>query len=133
MIFMEAHAKLRPVDFASAGIFVCGLAHGPKAIDESISQAQASVSRACTILSHKERMVGGIVAEVNPKRCVACLTCVRVCPFHVPQIDYKNSVAMIDPAICQGCGICTTLCPNNAIQVANYKDEQVIPKLTALY
>ncbi len=131
--FMEAHAKLRPVDFASAGIFVCGLAHGPKAIDESISQAQASVSRACTILSHKERMVGGIVAEVNPKRCVACLTCVRVCPFHVPQIDYKNSVAMIDPAICQGCGICTTLCPNNAIQVANYKDEQVIPKLTALY
>jgi heterodisulfide reductase subunit A-like polyferredoxin len=131
--FMEAHAKLRPVDFASAGIFVCGLAHGPKAIDESISQAQASVSRGCTILSHRERMVGGIVAEVDPKRCVACLTCVRVCPFHVPRIDYKNSVAIIDPAICQGCGICTTLCPNNAIQVSHYKDEQMIPKLTALY
>ncbi len=131
--FMEAHAKLRPVDFASPGIFVCGLAHGPKPIDEAISQAQAAVSRACTILSHKEMMVGGAVAQVNPDRCVLCLTCVRVCPFHVPKIDYENAVAMIDPAACQGCGICTPLCPNNAIQVANYKDEQMIPKLTAVY
>ena len=131
--FMEAHAKLRPVDFASPGIFVCGLAHGPKAIDEAISQAQASVSRACTILSHKEMMVGGAVAQVDPKRCVMCLTCVRVCPFHVPKIDYQNAVAMIDPAACQGCGICAPLCPNNAIQVLNYKDEQIIPKLMALY
>ena len=131
--FMEAHAKLRPVDFASAGIFVCGLAHGPKAIDEAISQAQASVSRACTILSHKEMMVGGAVAQVDPNRCVLCLTCVRVCPFHVPKIDYQNATAMIDPAACQGCGICAPLCPNNAIQVLNYKDEQMIPKLAALY
>jgi len=131
--FMEAHAKLRPVDFATAGIFVCGLAHGPKAIDEAISQAQATVSRACTILAHKERMVGGAVAEVNPNRCIVCLTCVRACPFNVPKIDYENSVAMIDPAACQGCGICAPLCPNSAIQVLNYKDEQIISKLSALY
>jgi heterodisulfide reductase subunit A len=131
--FMEAHAKLRPVDFASAGMFVCGLAHGPKAIDEAISQAKAAVSRACMILSHKERMAGGAVAEVDPDLCAICLTCVRVCPFSVPQIDFENAVAMIDPGSCRGCGICASMCPNNAIQVKHYKDSQIIPKLMAVY
>jgi heterodisulfide reductase subunit A-like polyferredoxin len=131
--FMEAHAKLRPVDFASAGIFVCGLAHGPKAIDEAISQAQAAVSRACTILSHKERMVGGAVATVDPDLCAICLTCIRVCPFGVPQIDPEHAVATIDPGACQGCGICASACPRNAIQVMNYKEDQMIPRLMALY
>jgi heterodisulfide reductase subunit A len=131
--FMEAHAKLRPVDFATAGTFVCGLAHGPKAIDEAISQAQATVSRACTILSHKEMMVGGAVAEVDPDLCAICLTCIRVCPFSVPQIDYENGVAKIDPGACQGCGICASMCPNDAIQVRHYKDYQMIPKLMAVY
>ncbi len=131
--FMEAHAKLRPVDFASAGIFVCGLAHGPKAIDETISQAKATVSRACTILSHKERMVGGAVAEVDPDLCAICLTCIRVCPFRVPRIDYETGVATIDPGACQGCGICASFCPRNAIQVMHYKDDQMIPELMALY
>ena len=131
--FMEAHAKLRPVDFACAGMFVCGLAHGPKSIDEAICQAQATVSRACTILSHKERMVGGAVAEVDPDRCAICLTCIRACPFGVPEIDYENEVARIDPGACQGCGICASVCPRNAIRVLNYKDEQMIPKLMAAY
>ena len=131
--FMEAHAKLRPVDFACAGMFVCGLAHGPKSIDEAICQAQATVSRACTILSHKERMVGGAVAEVDPDRCAICLTCIRACPFGVPEIDYENEVATIDPGACQGCGICASVCPGNAIRVLNYKDEQMIPKLMAVY
>jgi heterodisulfide reductase subunit A-like polyferredoxin len=131
--FMEAHAKLRPVDFASAGIFVCGLAHGPKAIDEAICQAKATVSRACTILSHRERMVGGAVAEVNPDLCAICLTCIRVCPFGVPQIDFENAVAKIDPGACQGCGICASMCPNDAIQVKHYEDIQMIPKLMAIY
>ncbi len=130
--FMEAHAKLRPVDFACAGMFVCGLAHGPKSIDEAICQAQATVSRACTILSHKERMVGGAVAEVDPDRCAICLTCIRACPFGVPEIDYENEVARIDPGACQGCGICASVCPRNAIRVLNYKDEQMIPKLMAV-
>jgi len=131
--FMEAHAKLRPVDFASGGMFVCGLAHGPKAIDEAIYQAKATVSRACMILSHKERMAGGAVAEVDPDLCAICLTCVRVCPFGVPQIDFENAVAKIDPGACQGCGICASMCPNNAIQVKHYKDSQMIPKLMAVY
>ena len=131
--FMEAHAKLRPVDFACAGIFLCGLAHGPKSIDEAISQAEASVSRACTILSKKERMVGGAVAEVDPKRCAICLTCVRVCPFGVPEIDYENGVAKIDPGACQGCGSCAVACPRGAIQVMHYKDDQQIAKLMAVF
>ena len=131
--FMEAHAKLRPVDFACAGIFLCGLAHGPKSIDEAISQAEASVSRACTILSKKERMVGGAVAQVDPERCAICLTCVRVCPFGVPEIDYENGVAKIDPGACQGCGSCAVACPRGAIQVMHYKDDQQIAKIAALY
>jgi len=131
--FMEAHAKLRPVDFACAGIFVCGLAHGPKPVDECISQAKATVSRACTILSHKERMVGGVVAQVDPNLCAICLTCVRVCPFGVPELDYENGVAKIDPAACQGCGICASACPRNAIQVMHYKDDQQIAKLMAVF
>ena len=131
--FMEAHAKLRPVDFACAGIFVCGLAHGPKPIDECISQAKATVSRACTILAHKERMVGGAIAQVDPELCAICLTCVRVCPFGVPEIDHENGVAKIDPGACQGCGICATACPRSAIQVMHFKDKQQIAKLMAVF
>lgn len=131
--FMEAHAKLRPVDFACAGVFLCGLAHGPKSIDEAISQAKATVSRACTILSNKERMVGGVVAVVDPERCAICLTCVRVCPFGVPEIDYESGVAKIDPGACQGCGSCAAACPRSAIQVLHYKDDQQIAKLMAIF
>ena len=130
---MEAHVKLRPVDFVCAGVFVCGLAHGPKAIDEAISQAKATVSRACTILFHRERMVGGPVAQVDPDLCAICLTCIRVCPFGVPVIDYENRVARIDPGACQGCGICASACPTKAIQVMHYKDDQMVAKLMAVF
>jgi heterodisulfide reductase subunit A len=84
--FLEAHMKLRPVDFATEGIYLCGLAHAPKTIDESLSQAAAAVSRACTILSKDQIQVGGIVSVVDPDKCAACLTCVRVCPYNVPHL-----------------------------------------------
>ncbi|MDP2726499.1 MAG: FAD-dependent oxidoreductase, partial [Dehalococcoidia bacterium] len=83
---LEAHIKLRPVDFASEGIFLCGMAHYPKFIDESISQASAAAARATTILAQKQLLVGGVVAKVEADKCAACLTCVRVCPFQVPFI-----------------------------------------------
>jgi heterodisulfide reductase subunit A-like polyferredoxin len=84
--FMEAHVKLRPVDFASEGIFMAGAAHYPKFLDEAIVQAQAAAARAANILAHDTRTVGGQVAVVEADKCVGCLTCVRICPFDVPEI-----------------------------------------------
>jgi heterodisulfide reductase subunit A len=125
--FLEAHMKLRPVDFASEGIYLCGVAHSPKMIDESLSQAAAAVSRACTILAKDQIQVGGVVCVVDPEKCAACLTCVRVCPYNVPVIN-KDGVAEIEMAMCQGCGICASECPGKAIKLQHFTDEQIMAK-----
>ncbi len=131
--FMEAHLKLRPMDFTGEGIFLCGMAHYPKFIEESMAQALATAGRAMTILSKDRLEVGGVVAEVDESKCVGCLTCVRTCPFGVPVIDPERignggikGVAYIDVAKCQGCGTCTSECPANAIQLRHYRDEQIM-------
>jgi heterodisulfide reductase subunit A-like polyferredoxin len=129
--FLEAHMKLRPLDFASLGMFLCGLAHSPKFMDESITQAKGAASRAVTILSQKEMMVGGAVSVVDSERCAACLTCVRACPYNVPVIN-TDGVAEIEAISCHGCGICASACPRKAIQVQHYKDEQIESKCVAL-
>ncbi len=129
--FMEAHLKLRPVDFVNAGFFMAGLAHGPKFIEESISQAKAAAARAATVLSKSELMVGGEVAVVDAERCVACLTCVRTCPYGVPQLT-EDGVVYIDPAACQGCGNCASACPRKLIEVQHHTDAQILAKATAL-
>ena len=160
--FLEAHLKLRPLDFANEGMFLCGLAHFPKHINESIIQAKGVAARAATILSKKQMTISGIIAQVNPDECIACLTCVRECPFNVPKIinpvrsktpeasanppeagrtsnGVKNAnqqagavtgsgVAYIEPSLCNGCGICVSACPRKAIQLAHYKDSQVVAK-----
>ncbi len=131
--FMEAHAKLRPVEFASAGIFLCGLAHGPKAIDEAISQAKATVSKACTILSRKKIFAGGDVARVDETKCILCLTCVRTCPYEGPRVDEEEGVVTIDAVACQGCGNCASACPRGAIIAGHNTDEQYIAETNALY
>ena len=131
--FMESHLKLKPLDFSVAGIFLCGLAHGPKFADEAIAQAKGAVSRACTVLSKAERDVGGAVAVINNQQCVFCLTCVRTCPFGVPKPDDTQGVIFIDPAACQGCGNCASACPRNAITVGHYTNDQYLAKIEALY
>jgi heterodisulfide reductase subunit A len=130
--FMEAHVKLRPLDFAISGVFLCGLAHGPKFLEESIAQAKGAVGRAVTVLAKPVAMVGGAVATVDGSRCVACLTCVRTCPFHVPTMDWEEGVIKIDPAACQGCGNCASACPRKAIEVKHYTDSQMIAKVSAI-
>ncbi len=129
---IEAHMKLRPVDFASEGLFMAGLAHYPKPIDESIAQADAAVARAVTILSQKGILVGGVVAKVNPERCAVCLTCVRTCPYGAPSIGDEGH-AVIDPAECRGCGACVAECPGKAITLQHFTDEQIIAKTDALF
>jgi heterodisulfide reductase subunit A len=131
--FMENNLKLRPMDFTREGIFLAGLAHYPKFIEETIAQALATAGRAMTILSKDRLEVGGTIAIVDQKKCVGCLTCVRVCPFHIPHMDplaigVGNIVgaAYIEPSLCTGCGTCTSECPANAIQLRHYRDDQLV-------
>jgi len=130
--FLEAHMKLRPLDFFNAGVFLCGLAHAPKLIPETISQAQGAAARAATILSQRQLAISGVVSVVDKERCVACLTCVRLCPYHVPCIN-EEGVAEIEAAACQGCGICAAACPRKAIEVQHYRDEQIVAKCDTFF
>jgi len=137
--FLEAHVKLRPVDFASEGVFLAGMAHYPKFLDETIVQAQAAAARAMRIVSRDVLEVGGVVAQVDAERCVGCLTCVRICPYDVPQIRVEFSgvggivgAAYIEPAQCHGCGICVSECPAKAIQLLRYRDVQVEAEVAAI-
>ncbi len=129
---VEAHAKLRPVDFASDGLFVAGLAHYPKPLEESIAQSRAAVARAMTILSKDSLMVGGVVAEVTPEKCAVCLTCVRSCPYDIPFI-HEDGYAVIAAAECHGCGACVAECPGKAITLNHFTDQQIIAKTDALF
>ncbi len=131
--FMEAHLKMRPMDFAAEGIFVCGMAHYPKFIEECIANAQAAAGRALTFLAKDRIYVGGVVAVVDQSKCVGCLTCVRTCPFEIPKVRYEDigvggikGAAYIEPALCQGCGTCAAECPAKAIQLVAYRDEQIM-------
>jgi heterodisulfide reductase subunit A-like polyferredoxin len=128
----EAHLKMRPMDFADDGIYLAGLAHYPKFIEESIAHSLACAARALTVLTRPTIQLGGVVAVVDSERCTGCLTCVRTCPFGIPEMRYDRQgvgllggAAWIDPARCQGCGTCTAECPARAIQLRNYTDDQV--------
>jgi heterodisulfide reductase subunit A-like polyferredoxin len=129
--FIEAHAKLRPVDFATDGLYLAGLAHYPKSIPETISQAKAAVGRAATILSKESLRLSGIVSYVNPEQCAVCLTCVRACPYGVPFIN-EDHTAEINPALCHGCGICVAECPAQTIVLRHYTQGQLLAKIEAL-
>ncbi|WP_072867634.1 CoB--CoM heterodisulfide reductase iron-sulfur subunit A family protein [Desulfofundulus thermosubterraneus] len=129
--FLEAHMKLRPVDFTSEGIFMAGLAHGPKNLEENIAQAKAAAGRASTILSKDHLESHGVVAVVQQDKCAACLTCVRLCPYNAPKI--RNYAAEIEPLLCQGCGTCAGECPNKAITLQGYKDHMQMSMSKALF
>ena len=121
--FLEAHVKLRPVDFATEGIYLCGLAHSPKMIDENISQARAAASRAATVLSKTHLDIGAEVSEVNQDKCISCMTCVHVCPYSAPFVNVDNK-GEIAAAKCMGCGICAAECPACAIQLNHFESKQ---------
>ena len=129
--FLEAHVKLRPVDTQSDGMFICGTAHSPKRIDETISQALAASSRACSLLAKDYIEVGGVVAKVDPELCAACLICVRACPYEVPFIN-EEGVSEIDISKCHGCGVCAAECPAKAITLHHFEDNQILAQIDAL-
>jgi heterodisulfide reductase subunit A-like polyferredoxin len=123
--------KLRPVDMATEGLFICGTAHSPQLLSESISQACAAAARAVTFLSQSRLTLSAVTAHVDPELCAACLICVRACPYRVPKINAEG-VSEIDEALCHGCGICAAECPAKAIQLNWYEDEQLMCKIDAL-
>lgn len=138
--FQEAHPKLRPVDFASEGLFLAGLAHYPKFLDETIAQAQAAAARAAGLLAQASVRAEARIAVVDPARCVGCLTCVRACPYDAPKVSAAfNGVggiagaAFIEPALCRGCGVCAAECPARAIQLRHYRDAEMLPKIEAAF
>jgi len=129
--FLEAHMKLRPVDFATEGVYLCGTAHSPRFIDETISQALGAAARACMVLSKDEIEAEGITASVNPNRCTGCELCIQVCPFGA--IEKIDSKAKVNEALCKGCGTCNAVCKSGAIQQKGFRDEQIIEVIDALF
>ena len=130
--FLEAHVKLRPVDFATEGVYVCGLAHGPKNISETITQANAAASRAATILSKEYLETEAMIAEVEERYCVGCGTCEKVCAYKAITINDKNK-AEVNPVLCKGCGTCSASCRSGAIDLQGFSDRQIVEEIEALF
>jgi heterodisulfide reductase subunit A-like polyferredoxin len=130
--YVEAHMKLRPVDFATEGIFLCGLAHSPKFIDENISQARAAAARAATVLSKTHLDVSAQVSYVDQQKCISCMTCVNCCPYSAPFCN-KDGKGQIEAAKCMGCGICASECPARAIQLHHFETDQFLVMIRQLF
>jgi heterodisulfide reductase subunit A-like polyferredoxin len=129
--FLEAHMKLRPLDFATDGIFLCGSAHFPKFVDECISQASGSAARACTILSKSAISAEGIVSSVDEELCFGCGICVLNCPYNAVELEEETQKAKVVSALCKGCGVCGATCPKHAIVMCHFTDEQVKAQIDA--
>lgn len=129
--FLEAHMKLRPVDFAADGLYLCGLAHSPKLIEESIAQANAAAVRAVTMLSKDKLESLGNVAIVNPKWCKGCGLCVEACSYGARVMNELTNVAEVRDVLCQGCGACVAACPSGASQQKGFEKEQILAMLDA--
>ncbi|MEW6381184.1 MAG: FAD-dependent oxidoreductase [bacterium] len=130
--FLEAHMKLRPVDFATDGIFVCGLAHAPKSLDESIAQAKAAAARASVVLSKKAIETQGQTAKVDKKRCTACGLCELVCAYKAIEVDRQEGCAKVNEALCKGCGACAATCRCGALDVKGFTNQQIFEMMEAL-
>jgi heterodisulfide reductase subunit A len=134
--FNEAHAKLRPVEFATAGIFLAGMAHYPKPIEESIAQAAAAASRAAVTLSKESITIEGIVSHVRDFMCRGCGECEKVCPFNaisVELVEDTGKIAVVREALCKGCGMCAVACPTGAASVHHYGNEEVLTMVESAF
>jgi heterodisulfide reductase subunit A-like polyferredoxin len=132
--FQEAHAKLRPVDFFADGIYVAGLAHYPKPLDEVIAQAKAAAGRAATVLAQEMVEAEPLVAQVNQDLCVGCGFCELACPFgamHLVKIPGKGYHSENIPAYCKGCGLCAAGCPMQAIDMSHFRKQQILAAIQA--
>ncbi len=127
--FLEAHMKLRPVDFATDGVYVAGLAHYPKPIEESIAQAKAAASRAATVLARDFIAAGGVAASVNQDLCSGCQACVKCCPFGAINYLEQEAKCAVNQALCKGCGTCAATCPSEAISLMGFSNMQLYTQI----
>lgn len=135
--FLEAHSKLRPVEFATEGIFVAGIAHSPKSIPETIAQAQAAAAKACTILTKEKYQAQACIAEVDTSACAGCGACAHVCAYKAIEVMLVNEktgqkAAQVNPALCKGCGTCAATCRSGAVDVKGITDDQISRAIKAL-
>ncbi|MBT9141484.1 MAG: Electron transport complex subunit RsxB [Dehalococcoidia bacterium] len=131
--FQEAHVKLRPVDFAADGVFLCGMAHYPKHIAETISQAYGAAGRAATILSKDSVTASGAICEVNESECIACEACISVCKYGAIELHDtpQGKKARVIPVLCKGDGLCNSKCPTGAISLKHFTDEEIFCQIDA--
>ena len=133
--FVERHAKLGPSEFATDGVFLCGLAHYPKPIDEAIAQGQAAASRAVTLLARKKIYTSGTIAEVDQRMCSQCGVCVSICPYSAPSWTEKGPFAgkaQVNPVLCKGCGLCVASCRSGAIHLKGFDNDQIFAQIFSL-
>ncbi len=129
--YAEAHAKLRPIDFSADGLYLCGLAHSPRFIEESILQAKATAARAATILSKEYLETKGNIAYIRNRNCVGCQQCIEICPYDAISFDEEKQLAVVNEILCQGCGACTTICPSGTSQQNTFTKKQLLSMIDA--
>ncbi len=131
--FKEAHVKLKPVEFAADGVYLCGTAHYPKLISEAISQAYGAAGRALTMLSHDTVVASGSVCDVDEKKCIGCGACVTACTYGAVELkeSKQGKKAAVIPVLCKGCGLCNAKCPSAAIQLKHFTDDEILSQIDA--
>jgi heterodisulfide reductase subunit A len=134
--FLEAHVKLRPVDFATEGIFLAGMAYHPRMLDETIAQASAASARALTIISKDTLMAEAAIANVNPDICDGCRICIPMCPYQALSLEIldketERGRVKVDEALCKGCGACAAACPSGAMEQYGFTTKQLVNMIDA--
>jgi heterodisulfide reductase subunit A len=130
--FLEAHAKLRPLDFATDGIFVCGSARYPANVGEAVSQGLGASSRIATILFKEKLITSAIVAEIDPKTCVGCMGCMEMCPYEAITYLPEENICQVNTVLCKGCGCCAATCPSQSATLKGFKPQQLLAQIRAL-
>jgi len=130
--FLEAHAKLRPLDFATDGIFVCGSARYPANVQEAVSQGLGASSRIATILFKDKLITSAIVAEIDPETCVGCMGCMEMCPYEAITYLPEKNICQVNTVLCKGCGCCAATCPSQSARLKGFKPEQLMAQIRAI-
>ncbi len=129
--FLEAHVKLRPLEFAADGVYLCGLAHSPRDLEEAMAQGYGAAARAVALLAKGELEAAGITATVNERLCAGCGVCVAACPYGARQLDEERRVATVIDVLCQGCGACCVACPSGASQQKGFEKRAELARIEA--